>query len=112
MPPEAAPIDAPQGEGDASRAPQQSATPQFQLLLRSTAGDNVIAASNTVNDLVDQARFWINASDTGAQMLDSAVRSIILQELDPTTGAYVDSTELPVESKQDIITQARNIGAR
>lgn len=87
-------------------------TPQFQLLLRTTQGDFIIAASDTVNDMVDQARYWINATDTGSQLNDSQVRSVILQELDPQTGAYVDSTELPVQTKQQIIQQARAIGAR
>lgn len=87
-------------------------TPQFQLLLRTTGGDFIIAASDTVNDLVDQARYWLNATDTGAQMTDGQVRSIILQELDPQTGAYVDGRELPVQTKQQVISQARIIGAR
>lgn len=101
-------------ESGMEEAPGQDAgnTPQFQLLLRTTQGDFVIAASDTVNDLVDKARYWMNATDTGAQLLDSQVRSVILQELDPKTGAYVDSTELPVKTKQQIIQQARTIGAR
>ena len=88
------------------------ATPQFQLLLRATDGDHIMAASDTVNDLVEQAKFWLNAGDAGNALTDAMVRSIILQELDPATGAYVDSTELPVESKADVIKQARAIGAR
>ena len=87
-------------------------TPQFQLMLRTTQGDFIMGASDTVNDLVDQARFWLNASDTGAQITDGQVRSVILQELDPATGAYVDGKELPVQTKQQVIQQARAIGAR
>lgn len=91
---------------------QDNPTPQFQLVLRTTDGDNVIAASDTVNDLVDQAKYWLQASPTGAQLVDSQVRSIILQELDPKTGAYVDGQELPVTDKADVLTQARKLGAR
>ena len=87
-------------------------TPQFQLMLRTTKGDFIMGASDTVNDLVDQARYWLNATDTGAQLNDGEVRSVLLQELDPKTGAYVDSKELPVQTKQQVIQQARTIGAR
>ena len=87
-------------------------TPQFQLLLRTTDGDKILAASDTVNDMVDQARFWLNATDEGAKLNDSQVRSLILQELDPQTGAYVDSQEIPVSSKQQVIQAARQLGAR
>jgi hypothetical protein len=86
--------------------------PEFQLLLRATDGDHVMAASDTVNDLVEQSKIWLNATDEGATITDASVRSIILQQVDPATGAYVDGEELPVESKQDVVAQARNLGAR
>ena len=91
---------------------QDNPTPQFQLVLRASDGDHVIAASDTVNDMVDQARYWINVSPAGMKMLDNDVQSLILQEVDPATGAYVDSKELPVEDKKDIITKARQLGSR
>ena len=112
MPP--LPTDQTQTNPEEGLPPGQDAgnTPQFQLLLRATDGDHIMATSDTVNDLVGQAKIWLNASDEGMAITDAQVRSIILQELDPQTGAYVDSQELPVESKGDIITQARKIGAR
>lgn len=88
------------------------AIPQFQLLLRATDGDHVLGASDTVNDLVDQAKIWLNSTSGGSAITDAQVRSIILQEVDPTTGAYVDGEELPVESRADIVAQARTLGAR
>lgn len=111
MGPEVTP-DMPTAEQQMAPGQDAGATPQFQLLLRTTGGDFIIAASDTVNDLVDQARYWLNATDTGAQLTDGQVRSVILQELDPATGAYVDGTELPVQTKQQVIAQARVIGAR
>ena len=91
---------------------EENPTPQFQLVLRTTDGDHVIGASDTVNDLVDQARYWLNANPIGAEMVDSQVRSIILQEVDPTTGDYVGGDEIPVASKQEVIAAARDLGAR
>lgn len=91
---------------------QDNPTPQFQLVLRATDGDHVMAASETVNDLVDQAKYWLNASDAGAAITDAMVKSVVLQEVDPATGAFVDSQELPVESRGDILSTARDLGAR
>lgn len=91
---------------------EQNPTPQFQLVLRTTDGDHVIGASDTVNDLVDQAKYWLNASDEGAGVTDAMVRSVVLQEVDPETGSFVDSQELPVESRGDILGEARKLGAR
>ena len=101
-------------EREANQAPGQDAGnfPQFQLVLRATDGDHVLGASDTVNDLVEQAKIWLNATDAGAAITDAMVRSIILQEVDLVTGNYVDGEELPVESKQDVVAQARNLGAR
>ena len=101
-------------EREANQAPGQDVGnfPQFQLVLRATDGDHVLGASDTVNDLVEQAKIWLNATDAGAAITDAMVRSIILQEVDPATGNYVDGEELPVESKQDVVAQARNLGAR
>ena len=99
-------------EMQAPEVPEENPTPQFQLVLRTVAGDQVIAASDTVNDMVEQAKIWLNATDAGAAITDASVRSIILQEVDPATGAYVDGEELPVDSKQDVVAQARNLGIR
>lgn len=91
---------------------EESVVPQFQLVLITDDGQYVIGASDTVNDLVDQAKIWLQSSTTGQQLVDSQVRSIILQEVDPNTGDYVDGEELPVTDKADVITQARTLGAR
>lgn len=115
MPPAVAPnVQEPETPAE-TKAPgeeQDNPTPQFQLVLRATDGDHVMAASDTVNDLVDQAKYWLNASDEGAKITDAMVRSVVLQEVDPATGSFVDSQELPVESRNDILGQARKLGAR
>lgn len=91
---------------------EDNPTPQFQLVLRASDGDHVMAASETVNDLVDQAKYWLNASDAGAAITDAMVQSVVLQEVDPATGNFVDSQELPVDNRGDILGAARKIGAR
>ncbi len=85
---------------------------QFQVNLTTVTGDYIIAASDTVNDLVDQAKYWLGSTSTGMQLTDGQVRSITLQELDPATGAYVNGESLPVEDKKDILAQVRLLGAR
>ena len=104
--------DEEQAIGRTPEMEEQSPTPQFQLVLMTRTGQFVIGASDTVNDLVDQAKYWLQGSSAGAQLVDTDVQSIILQEVDPATGEYVDGETLPVEDKKDVITQARNLGAR
>lgn len=107
MPPQELPSELP-----AEIPVEQSQTPQFQLDLETTQGNYVIATSDTVNDLADKAKYFMNAGNVGPQIMDGQVRQLTLQELDPATGDYVDSTSLPVEDRKDIITQARKLGAR
>jgi hypothetical protein len=99
-------------EGRTPEMEEDSPTPQFQLVLLTDADQFVIAASDTVNDMVEQAKIWLQSSTAGQQLVDSQVRSIILQEVDPATGDYVDGEEIPVADKADVVTQARNLGAR
>lgn len=101
-----------EAEGRTPTLEQDNPTPQFQLVLRATDGDHVMAASETVNDLVDQAKYWLNASDAGAAITDAMVKSVVLQEVDPATGSFVDSQELPVDSRGSILSTARDLGAR
>ncbi len=99
-------------EGRTPALEQDNPTPQFQLVLRATDGDHVMAASETVNDLVDQAKYWLNAGDAGNAITDAMVQSVVLQEVDPATGSFVDSQEIPVDSRDGILGAARKLGAR
>lgn len=92
--------------------PAENPTPQFQIDLETRKGNFVIAASDTVNDLVDHAKAWLGATSEGGALLDNDVISITLMEVDPATGEYMGGESIPVESKQDIITQLRNLGGR
>lgn len=105
------PIDqAPQPSPAEAEKPDQFQ--QFQIDLATSLGNYVIAASDTVNDLVAQAKLWLGTSSAAQSLTDGKVISITLQELDPATGAYVDGEEIPVEDKDDIIRQIRLLGAR
>ncbi len=71
-----------------------------------------MAASNTVNDLAGQVLAWLEETSAGRSVYDDMVQSVILYELDPETGNYKFSRELPATSRRDIIRQARALGAR
>lgn len=105
--------EAREAEGRTPQLEQDNPTPQFQLVLRASDGDHVMAASETVNDLVGQAKYWLNASDAGAAITDAMVQSVVLQEVDPATGNFVDSQEIPVDGgRGGILGAARKLGAR
>ena len=70
--------------------------------------------------LLDQRPFGANVAGEGARPLrrggcrrrlaampDSAMQSVMLQELNPDTGDYVDGDAVPVESKADVIGAGR-----
>lgn len=111
MPPEA-PMPIPMDPMADPEAPVESEIPQFQIDLRTRTGSFVIAASDTVNDLVDRAKAWMGTTDQAGKINDSEVREVALMEVSPETGEYVDMEVLPVEDKKDVITQVRKLGAR
>lgn len=94
-------------------SPEQATEgPQFQVNLSTTTGPYLIASSDTVNDLVDQAKYWLGSTDSGMQLNDGQVQSVTLQELDPQTGNYVDGQAVPVASKAEVVSAIRDMGAR
>ncbi len=85
---------------------------QFQIELLTTDGNFNIAASQTVNDLVRQAKYWLNITDRGMKLRDDQIRTVTLQELDPDTGNYVNGASLPVASKKQVLIAIHKLGAR
>lgn len=85
---------------------------KYRLYLQTKNGGYAMAASNTVNDLVDQVRDWLERSSAGQGVYDDLILAVILYELDPDTGAYVFSKKLPVSSRRDIINKTRELGGR
>lgn len=84
---------------------------KYRLYLQAQSGSYVMAASNTVNDLVAQVTYWLTRS-TGQSVYDDQVRNVILYVLDKKTGAYVFDKRLPVTSRKDVITKVRLLGGR
>jgi hypothetical protein len=85
---------------------------KYRLYLQTSAGSYVMAASDTVNDLVDQVREWLDRTSSGRGVYDDTVQAVVLYELDPDTGAYVFSKKLPASSRREIINKTRELGGR
>lgn len=84
---------------------------KYRLYLIASNGSYVMGASNTVNDLVDQSRYWLTRS-IGARLGDDQVRQVVLYVLDKKTGSYLFDSRLPVTDRKDILTKVRLLGGR
>lgn len=85
---------------------------KYRLYLQTTRGGYVMAASNTVNDLVAQVHQWLDGTGAGRSVYDDMVLKIMLYQLDKASGAYVFDEQLPVVDRQDIIKKVRALGGR
>lgn len=109
------PLDAPvpmDPMADPEMVEEEAAVPQFQIDLRTRQGSFIIAASDTVNDLVDRAKAWMGTTDQSGALTDNDVQEVALMEVNPETGDFTDMEVLPVEDKKDVITKVRQLGAR
>lgn len=85
---------------------------KYRIFLNTPGGNFIVAASNTVNDLVDLTRAWLTTTTAGQYLPENVKGYLILQMLDEVTGAYMGGEKVPFEDKDDIITQLRIIGGR
>lgn len=86
---------------------------KYRIFLNSGTGQFVVAASNTVNDLVNLTKAWLSQTTPGMYLPANATGYLILQELDENTGVYKGgSPKIFFESKKDIITKLRELGGR
>lgn len=85
---------------------------KYRLYLQTTRGSYVMAASDTVNDLVLQTLEWLQTTGPGRSVYDDMVQSVVLYSLDADTGAYVFSRKVPATSRDDIIKKVRELGGR
>lgn len=85
---------------------------QYRIYLNTPTAGYIIAASNTVNDLVNLSKYWLTNTNAGLQLPSNVSGILTLQQLDPATGAYVTSERAEYKSKKDIITQLRKLGGR
>lgn len=85
---------------------------KYRLYLQTTRGGYVMAASNTVNALVNMVISWLENTSAGRSVYDDMVQRVLLYELDEKTGAYVQSKAIPANSRRDIIRKVRELGGR
>jgi len=90
----------------------QSLYKKYRIFLSVPGGQYIVATSNTVNDLVRLTSSWLSNTSAGQYIAEDARGYVVLQQLDPKTGAYRGGQQLLFEDKQDIITQLRLIGGR
>lgn len=95
---------------------------KYRLYVFSARGTFFAASSNTVNDLVDLVRSWLQNTPDGRSVVDlydpkgrleySDARGVALYTLDPDTGAYVISKQVPATDRADIIKKTHALGGR
>ena len=85
---------------------------RYRILVTTPTGQYIVATSNTVNDLVDLTKSWFLNTSEGIYLPDNTYGLIILQQLDPVTGAYRNSEQIGYEGKDTIINQLRKLGGR
>lgn len=97
-------------------------TQKYRIYIQTTRGGFAMGASDTVNDLVAIVIDWLENTSAGRSVTDifdkfgnleySDVKSVVLYELDPKTGAYIFSKQLPATDRKDVIRKTRQLGGR
>lgn len=85
---------------------------KYRIYLSTPAGAFIMAASNTVNNLVELAKYWLTRTNAGIYLPPEVRGTVQIHELDEATGAYRRSVGKSFKNKKDIITQLRKMGGR
>lgn len=85
---------------------------KYRVYLNSNAGGFFVASSNTVNNLVELSKFWLERTTAGMTLPDNVNGFALIQVLNEKTGNYVGQTQLPFTRKDEIIEQIRKLGGR
>lgn len=85
---------------------------KYRVYLYSQTGGYAVAASNTVNNLVELVKYWMERTSAGIYLPEDAAGTIAIHILDEDTGSYKAGKGLSFKDKDDIITQLRKLGAR
>lgn len=85
---------------------------KYRVYINTPAGGFVAAASNTVNNLVQLVRYWMESTSVGMSLDEEVKGTVSIHTLNPETGAYVRGSGKSFEDKRDIITKLREMGAR
>ena len=68
---------------------------KYRIFLNTPGGNFIVAASNTVNDLVDLTRAWLTTTTAGQYLPENVTGYPIRQMLHELTGAYMGSGKVP-----------------
>ena len=85
---------------------------KYRVFLDTQYGGFYAATSNTVNNLVDLIKYWLERTSAGVYLPPEVKGTVVLQEIDEATGSYRNQESLPFTDKGDIITKVRLLGAR
>jgi hypothetical protein len=85
---------------------------KYRVYINTPAGGYYAATSNTVNNLVDLIKYWLERTSAGVYLPPEVKGTVVLQEIDEATGSYRNQESLPFTDKGDIITKVRLLGAR
>lgn len=97
---------------DSLMQPNKPKYKKYRVYLSTASGGAVMAASNTVNDLVDLVKYWLTRTSTGMYLPPDVRGTVQLHELDEVTGAYRRGAGFSFKNKKDIVTQVRKLGGR
>ena len=85
---------------------------KYRVYVASRTGNYVVAASDTVNNLVSLVKYWMENTSAGMYLPEESSGTVVVHVLDPATGAYKVGKGASYKDKDDIITQLRKMGAR
>lgn len=85
---------------------------KYRIYLNANGAGYVMATSDTVNNLVELAKYWMARTSAGMSLPDDVRGTVQLHELDELTGGYKRAVGKSFKDKDDIITQVRKMGGR
>lgn len=85
---------------------------KYRILLLTTRGRVLAAASDSVNGLADKLYYFLKDTAAGRAVYDDQLRAIALYVFDPATAQYINVGQLPTNSRKDAVAKARELGAR
>jgi hypothetical protein len=84
---------------------------KYRLFLDTQRGGYFLGAVNSVNDLLEMARRWLEGS-IGSRVYDDEVATLIIMKLDDRTGSYILDNRISVSSRDGILRKLHDMGGR
>ena len=85
---------------------------KYRIYVSTAGAGYVVAASNTVNNLVALTKYWLENTSAGMSLADDITGTVTIHHLDPDTGAYKRGAGKSFKDKDDILAKLREMGAR